>query len=288
MKGVMMIESNRREDLYLFFPQWQGSGKTNELYASAMLLHEALQERIPFTEVRVERMQELLIERGILGYAQIVQHLQAAHATLLKQQPQRIFTLGGDCGIEIAPISYLNQRYSGDVAVIWLDAHADANTPASSPSHTFHGMPLRVLLGEGDEQITSYAFSTLRPHQIFLAGARDLDAAEAQFIEQQGIVSFNCDQLTKHLEDCIETIQQRGLTHVYMHIDVDVLDPAYFPYLEYPTPRGLSVEALMQVREALIKNFHLVGGSVVEFLPPEEGSKAIEQLAALYMYPTDV
>jgi arginase len=281
----MMIENNRSEDLYLFFPQWQGSGKTNELYAGAMLLHEALKEQIPFTEVYVERMQQLQVEHAILGYAQIIQHLQEVHAILLKQQPQRIFALGGDCGIEVAPISYLNQLYSGDVAVIWLDAHADANTPASSPSHTFHGMPLRVLLGEGDKQIVSHMFSTLLPQQIFLAGVRDLDAPEAQFIEQQGIVSFTCDQLTKHLGDCIETIRRRGLTHVYIHIDVDVLDPVSFPYLKHPTPQGLSVASLIQLREELIKNFHSIGGSIVEFLPPADGSKAIEQLAALYMYP---
>src|SRR5260370_10128057 len=97
-----------------------------------------------------------------------------AHHLLKKNNPRRIFPLGGDCGIDVVPISFLNKRYDGDLAVIWLDAHADANTPQSSPSKTFHGMALRTLLGEGVPQLAAASFSTLLPLQTFLAAVRDL------------------------------------------------------------------------------------------------------------------
>ncbi|MGY0038106.1 arginase family protein [Pedobacter sp. NJ-S-72] len=89
--------------------------------------------------------------------------------------PTKISTIGGDCGIEIMPISYLNKIYNGNLSIIWIDAHADLNTPESSPSKTFHGMPLRTLLGDGNKQFKELLFSTIKPEQISFIGLRDLD-----------------------------------------------------------------------------------------------------------------
>jgi arginase len=63
----------------------------------------------------------------------------------------------------MAPISYLNKLYGGDLAVVWFDAHGDLNSPATSVSQNFHGMPLRCLLGDGEETLKSACFSLLRP-----------------------------------------------------------------------------------------------------------------------------
>ena len=66
-------------------------------------------------------------------------------------------------------------------------------------------------------------------------------------------------------------------------IDADVLDPASFPYLKHPTPNGLTVKALMHVRQALLSSFHTVGDSLVEFTSPQDDAQAIEQLKGFYM-----
>lgn len=280
-----MTVENTSEDLYLLFPQWQGLGRTNELYTGAMTLYQSLKQILTFAEVRVEPMVALQQEHDIVGYAQIVDHLQQVRTLLIDRNPHRIFSIGGDCGIEVAPVSFLNKQYDGDMALIWLDAHADANTPQSSPSHTFHGMVLRTLLGDGDHEIISQSFSSLHPRQVFLAGVRDLDPPEARFVEQQNLTSFTCDQLTNNVQALIAAIQTQSFTRVYLHIDVDVLDPASFPYLKHPTPNGLTVETLMHIRQALLSSFHVVGGSIVEFTPPQEDVRAIEQLKGLYTYP---
>ena len=89
-----------------------------------------------------------------------VQHLdaiirQSTDAKALLDElakPSRVFTVGGDCGVEVQPVSHASACYPG-LAVVWFDAHADLNCPSSSPSGHFHGMPVRTLLGEGPPDI---------------------------------------------------------------------------------------------------------------------------------------
>lgn len=281
-----MTENTFSEDLYLYFPQWEGSGRTNEIYTGATTLHQFLKPIVPFTEITVDPYHELSVEHDIVGYTQILHHLQAAHQLLSIANPRRIFSLGGDCGIEIAPVSFLNKKYNGDLAVIWLDAHADANTPQSSPSQTFHGMVLRTLLGEGDPKLVAASFSQLLPQQIFLAGVRDLDPAEQQFLTHEHITSFTCEQLTSHVNDIVDAIKKRGFSHVYLHIDLDVLDPASFPHVKHPTPHGLSFETLQHIHHTVTSSLSPVGWSLVELIPPQdEATQVMQQLASFYTHP---
>src|SRR6476659_3005821 len=122
--------------------------------------------------------------RGVLGLSTIAPRFQNTIRDLRERNPCRILIVGGTCGAEVAPIGYLNEKYDGDLAVIWLDAHEDLNTPASSPSGHFHGMALRTLLGEGPDEYVSFLSRPLTPAQVFLAGSRDLDLPERVFIEQ--------------------------------------------------------------------------------------------------------
>ena len=143
-----------------------------------MLIHDRLKDRGRFFQVPVSLDRTLKVENKILGYSPILQQLTKVRETIWQHNPDRLFVIGGDCSIDIAPISFLNHKYARDLAVIWIDAHADLNTPASSPSHHFHGMPLRVLLGEGDAKIIELSDSVLSSKQVFLVGARDFDPPE--------------------------------------------------------------------------------------------------------------
>ena len=132
----------------------------------------------------------LEIQRGIRGRAQLLQQLETATAILEQTQPEHLFTIGGDCGVDLAPASYLNAQHDS-LALVWLDAHADLNTPASSPSGAFHRMILRTLLGEGDPDFLAQAFSMFSPEQVFLAGARDFDPPERAFARGLEHLSVN-------------------------------------------------------------------------------------------------
>ncbi|NUR83195.1 MAG: arginase family protein, partial [Nonomuraea sp.] len=96
-----------------------------------------------------------------------------------------VVTVGGDCGVELEPVAAARRKYGEGLVVVWFDAHADLNTPASSPSGAFHGMVLRALTGEGFPDLVPDTH--LDPRRIVLAGVRALDPAEQSFITTAAI-----------------------------------------------------------------------------------------------------
>ena len=206
----------------LLFPQWQGSGSPHA--RSLQEGAEQIAELFDKAPVRVDltASEELEIQRGIGGRAQLLQQLETATAMLAQTQPEHLFTIGGDCGVDLAPASHLNAQHDS-LALVWLDAHADLNTPASSPSGAFHGMILRTLLGEGDPDFLAQAFSIFSPEQVFLAGARDFDPPERAFAE--GLVHLSVDDLEHQPRVLAKRIAAGGFDKLHIHLDLDVLDP---------------------------------------------------------------
>ena len=261
--------------LFAFFPQWQGSGPSPELWAGA----QELRRRLPgflFREVPVSLDPVSGITNGILGYEAILRQQQEAYRLVLNETPERIFSLGGDCGIEIVPVSWLNRRYDGQLAVIWLDAHGDLNTPETSPSKHFHGMPLRTLLEEAPHPFSDVAFSRIQPSQVMLAGVRDLDPAEHRFIQESGIPLFGVEALTADPSLPARLVLARGMHKVYLHVDLDVLDPSQFPNVKCPVAEGLSFETLRSVIRSCRAECHVVGGSILEFVEGRNDAGLLE------------
>jgi len=128
--------------------------------------------------------------------------------------PQRPLVLGGCCCAHIGAIRGLAARHDR-LAVVWLDAHGDLNTPESSPSGNLWGMPLRMAIDEG----------SVRHADVALVGARDLDPPEREYVALHGID----DDLSRALD---------GVDAVYVALDVDVLEPSVMPVF-MPAPGGL-------------------------------------------------
>ncbi|MBE9111496.1 arginase family protein [Nodosilinea sp. LEGE 07298] len=255
--------------LNLFFPQWQGSARF-ELYEGAKLLHEFLRNKISFTQIPVSLTYSLTADENILGYNQILSQLLNTCRVIQAYNPERILTIGGDCGIEIAPVSFLNKKYAQALTVIWLDGHGDLNTPGSSPSSHFHGMPLRALLGEGNVDILNHAFSILSPEQVFLVGAREFDIPEKNFIQQQELSVFSAESINNgDFNKLFSMLGKRGSDKLYIHLDLDVIEPDEFPHVACPTPGGIRIDKLRDLLVSLKSNFDVVGFSVLEFLPTE-------------------
>ena len=275
--------------LNILFPQWQGSGIANELYHGAMLIHDRLKDRGQFFQVPVSMDRTLTIENKILGYSPIIQQLTKAREMIWQHNPDRLFVIGGDCSIDIAPISFLDRKYDRDLAVIWIDAHADLNTPASSPSHHFHGMPLRILLGEGDAKIIELLDSVLSPSQVFLVGARDFDPPEQNYLEQRNICLFTPEETKNNSQNSIEAIANSSYQNIHIHCDLDAIDPLEFPFVKCPAANGLSIEFLSELLQQLENRFNLVGFSITEFAPSakqglEEISGFIDKMFAKFQH----
>jgi arginase len=262
--------------LSLLLPEWQGSGTDPMLSTGARALADRLSPG-SFLEVEAPAAEALTAQDGVTGLASIAPRAKQTLDVLNDRQPSRLFVIGGTCGVELAPVSYLNARYHGDLAVVWLDAHADLNTPETSPSSHFHGMVLRTLLGDGPASLVDLLPRRLAPEQIVLAGARDLDRDEAAFVSDAPIAWLRPADLL--VPDRVSgRIRARGFRKVYIHLDLDVFDPGEFPDSLMQTPGGVPMNAVGETIQDLAASFDVVGFSVVEFRP--RGADAVGRLVS--------
>ncbi|MEU6727361.1 arginase family protein [Nonomuraea wenchangensis] len=194
-----------------------------------------------------------------------------------------VVAVGGDCGVELEPVSAARRRYGDRLVVVWFDAHGDLNTPESSPSGAYHGMVLRALTGEGPEGLA--AEEPLDPRRIVLAGVRDLDPPEAAFVTQAGIRWVTMAE-TGTPEALLAAIEAAGGPDaaVYVHIDLDVLDPEVFRSVGCPTPGGMHPEHLLSLVTAIGGRFEVAGLGLMEYeagAPGDEPDGDREVLAEL-------
>lgn len=237
-------------------PQWQGSAKTDELKVGAMTLKSLFPNeeiiQIPLSSL------ELSTINNINCYKPILEQTTNFRKIIENHHPLKTSTLGGDCGVDIMPPSWLNKLYQGDFCIIWIDAHGDINTPESSPSKNFHGMPLRTLTGEGDKFFTDLLFSKLNTNQIFLMGMRNLDPPEIRFINQHNIPVYpKCSYAAIAKE-----LHKFG--NIYIHLDLDVLDIEEFPHTRLPSKNGFLIKDVLDFIRETKKNHHVVGMCITE------------------------
>ncbi|MFB9397124.1 arginase family protein [Streptomyces echinatus] len=118
------------------------------------------------------------------------------------------------------------------------------------------------------------------PRQVVLAGARALDPAELAFVESEGIRTLSVQAL-REPDRLISAVAGTGATHVYIHLDLDVLDPEHFPSLSCPEPGGLHPEQLRAALRALAERFHLAGLGVTEHAPAADSAGSDQVLQGI-------
>lgn len=250
--------------LRLLLPEWQGYGLSSEVAQGARVLARAWWGDEIGAAIDVPDVEALQVEDRVLGLGSIAPRTADALDALRDLTPSRLQLIGGTCGAEVAPIAHLNHRYDGDLAVVWIDGHADLNTPASSPSGHFHGMVLRTLLGDGPAALTTHLPTPLRPEQVFLVGPRDLDAPERDYIESHP-VTWMRDEAFADPQALIIAIAARGFRHVYIHFDVDVINPTDFGNALMRADRGPLLAEVADLLSALHRHTDVVGFSVLEY-----------------------
>jgi arginase len=178
-----------------------------------------------------------------------------------------IVTIGGDCGVELASVGHAVASHEpGSVALVWLDAHGDLNSPDTSPSGAFHGMVVRAILGDGPEPLAAAGKARLSPESLVLAGTRQLDEGEAAFVDESGIRLLSPERL--HTPDeLVAAVESTGAEAVYVHVDLDVLDPGAISGVQFPEPFGLAPDELVAAIVALRSRFELAGAGITEFAP---------------------
>jgi len=180
--------------------------------------------------------------------AKLCDHLQQeVHGALTAGRTPIV--LGGDHSIgigTIAGVSRWHHERGERVGLIWLDAHADLNTPTSSPSGNIHGMPLSVVLGHGHSELTRIggAFPKIAPENCALIGIRTLDAEEKGLVKKSGIRYFTMRELDERgmaavMKEAI-AVASKGTAGIHLSFDIDGIDPLYAPGVSTPVTGGFS------------------------------------------------
>ncbi|MBS0506195.1 MAG: arginase [Proteobacteria bacterium] len=197
-------------------------------------------------------------------------------ATLAALEAGRLpLLMGGDHCLAIGSISAVAQhcrRQGKRLKVLWFDAHADANTPASSPSGNLHGMPVACLLGHGPAQLTQLAGAgpALQAQQITLVGVRSVDATEKRFVNALGIEVYDMRSID---ELGMRSVMQAALadvdenTHLHLSFDMDGLDPTIAPGVGTPVRGGPSYRETQLCMEMLADSKALGSVDIMELNP---------------------
>lgn len=262
---------------FLVVPQWQGSPA-----ARAMLLGDGammIAGDLPHAHTTVL---DVPLEAGE-SQDSGVQRLSALRRTraLIEEAvtahgPDHTVVIGGDCGVSVGAISALPGDLS-DVAVIWCDAHPDLHTPATSPSGAFSGMALRSVLADPHSPLSARA--GIAPERVILVGARVIDDAEHTHLRDLGINRVSIEELER-VEALADAVRATGASRVFIHIDVDVLDPSEISGVFLPAPFGTQARLLAQVMRLVRETVPLAGATIAGFAPASPND-AINDMGAV-------
>ncbi|HYR12401.1 MAG TPA: arginase family protein, partial [Longimicrobium sp.] len=157
--------------------------------------------------------------------------------------------LAGNCASAIGTLSGLDEAAP---AILWLDAHADLNTPETSRSGFLDGMALAIATGRCWTSLAASVpgFRPIPDANVCLIGARDLDPAEAGLLRASAIPDLSAADFPSRLPATLDTLRTRAET-VYLHIDLDVLDPSAGRANSFATPGGLLLPQVLELIDTI-------------------------------------
>jgi len=183
--------------------------------------------------------------------------------------------MGGDHALAIGSIAAV-ARHCRDTGkkllVLWLDAHADANTGASSPTGNIHGMPVACLFGEGPPELTAIGGQTpaLTPDAMRQIGIRSVDQEEKQHLRTLGLQIFDMRHIDEYgmrqtMEQALAGIDDQ--THLHVSFDIDFLDPAVAPGVGTAVPGGPTYRETQLCMEMIADTGRLASLDLMELNP---------------------
>ncbi|MGI9095306.1 MAG: arginase family protein [Thermoleophilaceae bacterium] len=183
--------------------------------------------------------------------------------------------LAAECSIALTTLPIV-LAHRPDACVLWLDAHGDFNTPETTGSRYLGGMALAGACGLWDPGLGG---APVPADRVVLAGVRDLDSAEREALEASDVTVIG----TSPVETLVAVKNALDGVPVYVHLDLDVLDPEDFP-AQFPAPGGLGPEKLYDLLEAVTDSSELIGFEVTAFAASEnELQRAVEASTALHV-----
>jgi len=191
-----------------------------------------LDEFIPGFDPGIPVEREITVDLPASGTWQRMGVLYEAVAREVCSQELPVTVVSGDCTTSLGVIAGL-QRAGRDAAIVWVDAHGDFNTEATTPSGYLGGMPLALAVGIGTLTLPhELKLRPVRASRVVLVGARDIDPGERLLIDHSAVARKTLALRDTDLPD----------GDLHLHVDIDICDPTAVPDLLFPAPDGPAPE----------------------------------------------
>ena len=182
--------------------------------------------------------------------------------------------LAADCSVSVTTLPAAI-RIRPDGRVLWLDAHGDYNTPATSGSGYLGGMCLAAAAGEWDAGLGD----PMPAERVVLAGIRDLDSGERELLERSAATVIGASTV----ETLVAVKNALDGAPIFVHLDLDVLDPEHFP-AAVPAPNGLHPDKLYDLIDSVLEDSELLGLEITNFaVPDDEDESAVATETAMHV-----
>lgn len=182
--------------------------------------------------------------------------------------------IGGDHSLALGSIAGSTKHYGDNLAVVWVDAHGDINTSATSPSGNIHGMPLSSSMGIGHDKLTTLYYNgiKIKPENVFILAARDLDSGELSLIEEYNLNVWTIKDikekgLNRTLREFNNILNNLDIDGIHFSFDIDCLDPSYVPGTGTPVENGLNFQEGKTIIETVLGTNLVKSIDFVEFNP---------------------
>lgn len=265
--------------LRLNMPQWQGGDEPVYRFGAELLRWLAPDHHGPEETVAVPEPDgsSAKLDRGIKWRNALLTQARSARAAIERHRPDRIVTLGGDCLVDLAPIAWLSRKYGDKLGVLWIDAHPDVMCAAEF-SHA-HAHVLGMLLGRGDEDFTVEVAQKLVASRVMIAGMDAWTDAEGPILKELEVRHTPAADIADTSQPILDWIAAEDISHLAVHFDLDVLDPAHFSPLLFNKPgvpvgtfdgivQGrMRLEQVVRLLNDVGRAADIVGLAVTEFLP---------------------
>ncbi len=227
---------------------------------------------------------ELRVGEGFpteVGVAVETQRLVAREVAVAVETQRLPLVLSGNCATALGTVSALGPERT---AVIWLDSHGDYNTPETSRSGFFDGMVLSMMTGDCWRQAaaTVPGFTPLDERNVVLVGVRDLDPAEEERLRSSAIRRVDVGALRRGVDRAIGTVVDElasRVDRVYLHVDLDVLDPSVAPINEFQAGDGPSLVEVVGVIEAVARRLPIAAAALTAYDPRHDPEGAACEVA---------
>jgi arginase len=200
------------------------------------------------------------------------------------EEKQRFLVIGGDHSCALGTWGgVINGLPQPDrLGLIWLDAHMDAHTFATSPSGNIHGMPVSALLGKADEKLAAMypGRGFIKPEHFIMIGIRSYEHEEYQLLKQAAVEIVFADRINGLSQALIKAIDKLSLSCevIGISLDLDFIDPEDAPGVETPVQGGIKAGELLEALSLISRHPKICGLEISEFNPENDSENKTVRL----------